>query len=110
MTILQILIIVFALFALSRAILRFKDKKISIFEFGLWTLIWGAIIVTVIIPKTATLISNFFGISRPIDLAVYVSILLLFYLVFRLYVHLEMQRQEITKVVREKAKKHPRKK
>lgn len=110
MTLLQILVLLFAVFAFSRAVLRFKDKKISLGEFIFWTFVWVSVIVTTWLPGTATMVSQFFGISRPIDLAVYSSILVLFYLVFRLYVYHEMQRREITKLVREVAIKKVKKK
>jgi hypothetical protein len=109
-SILQIAVVVFALFAWSRALLRLKDRKISLGEFGFWTLIWAAVITTSLLPQTAEIAATFFGISRPIDLAVYVGLLLVFYLVFRLYVKQEQQQQELTKLVREIAIRNPKKK
>jgi hypothetical protein len=107
---LQIVVVVFALFAWSRAMLRLRDREIAFSEFTFWTVIWAAVITTVLLPQTATVVSKFFGISRPIDLAVYVSILLLFYLVFRIYVNQDKQSQAITKLVREIAVKLPKQK
>jgi hypothetical protein len=109
-SILQIVVVVFALFAWSRALLRLKDRKISLGEFGFWTLIWAAVITTSLLPQTADIAADFFGVSRPIDLAVYVGLLLVFYLVFRLYVKQEQQQQELTKLVREIAIRNPKKK
>jgi hypothetical protein len=109
-SILQIVVVVFALFAWSRALLRLKDRKISLGEFGFWTLIWAAVITTSLLPQTADAVADFFGVSRPIDLAVYVGLLLVFYLVFRLYVKQEQQQQELTKLVREIAIRNPKKK
>lgn len=107
---LQIIAILFVVFAWSRALLRFKDHKISLTEFVFWSVIWATAIVALALPKTAELISYRLGVERPVDLAVFVSILLLFYLVFRLYVKHEQQTQEITKLVREIALKHPKQK
>ena len=107
---LQIIVVIFALFAWSRAILRLRDREISIGEFSFWTVIWAAVITTSLLPQTADIASKFFGISRPIDLAVYISILLLFYLVFRIYVNQDKQSQEMTKLVREIAVKLPKQK
>jgi hypothetical protein len=105
---LQIIVVIFALFAWSRAILRLRDREISIGEFSFWTVIWAAVITTVLLPQTADIVSKFFGISRPIDLAVYISILLLFYLVFRIYVNQDKQSRALTKLVREIAVKLPK--
>ena len=98
--VIAILAIAFALFALSRALLRYKDKKISLREFSFWSVIWIGIMVLSVFPEALSTISKYFGIERPIDLVVYGSIVLLFYLIFRLYVRIEQTDQSITKLVR----------
>jgi hypothetical protein len=100
MEIIQIIIIVFAIFALSRAFLRFKENRLTTRDFVFWIIIWFAIIVLSFLPNIAGYISMFFGIGRGIDLAVYVSIVALFYLVFRVYVKAENLEKEITELVR----------
>jgi hypothetical protein len=102
-TIIQVLIIVFALFALSRAILRFRDNRLTVKELILWGAIWLLIIVSSIIPRLTNIISAFFGMGRGLDLAVYVSVILLFYLMFRLYVKTESLEKEVTLLVRKLA-------
>jgi len=102
--IISIIIILFALFAHSRAYLRFKERKISWIEFILWTIIWISAIVVALIPETSSKISNFFGIERGVDLLVYVSIILIFYLIFRLYIKIDQAEQNITKIVRKVSK------
>jgi len=100
-TIIQVIIVVFALFAWSRAFLRMRGKDISVGEFSFWSLIWIAVLIVAISPGLIGGVSGILGIGRGIDLAVYISILLLFYLVFRVYVSLDAQKNEITKLVRE---------
>ena len=100
-TIIQILLILFALFAWSRAFLRLRSKTLTIGEFSFWSLIWIAVIVVGLFPSIITDVSTFVGIGRGVDLAVYMGIILLFYLLFRLYVKVDSQAQEITKLVRE---------
>lgn len=108
LSILQIIVILFILFAWSRAILRLRDRKILVSEFIFWTVIWAAVTTMTLLPRTAGIVSDFFGVSRPVDLATYLSILLLLYLVFRLYVKHEQQQQELTKIVREMAVGRPK--
>jgi small membrane protein len=108
--IVQILIIVFALFAWSRGILRLRDKDISVGEFAFWSIIWAVVIFAAVFPHIIALISSKVGIGRGVDLAIYVSIILLFYLVFRLYVKTDNQDREITKLVREIAIRDAKKK
>ena len=110
MTILQILLILFALFAWSRAFLRMRGKNISIGEFFFWSLIWIAVILVGIFPNIIIVLSTFVGIGRGVDLVLYTSIVLLFYLMFRLYVKIDTQAKEMTKLVRELAIKNAKKK
>lgn len=99
--IIQVIAIVFSVFAWSRAILRFKDGSMTFKELLFWSVIWIAVLVVAIIPGVTSAIADLIGIERGIDVAVYAGIVLLFYLIFRLYVKIETQQHEITKLVRE---------
>jgi len=103
MEIIQIFVIVFALFALSRAILRIKDKEITLKEFLLWSFIWIATIVVTILPQTAIYVSKFFGVGRAVDLIVYAGMIVMFYLLFRLYVKTEKMEHAVSILTREAA-------
>jgi len=100
LTFITLIMIVFALFAFSRAVLRIKNGDITKTEFIFWSLLWIAVIVVALIPSFATKIASFLGIGRGVDVMVYVSILALFYLVFRVYVKLEHIEHEITLLTR----------
>ena len=105
MGLLQIIIIIFAVFALSRSLLRIRDKEISRFQFLFWVLVWLTLILVTLIPDTARILSKPLGIDRAVDFMVYFSIILLFYLIFRIYVKVEKISQDLTKLVRQMAKK-----
>jgi small membrane protein len=109
-TIIQVVIILFALFAWSRAMLRLRDSNISIGEFSFWSLIWSVVIIVAIFPDLISNLSTIVGIGRGVDLALYASIILLFYLTFRLYVKIDAQSKETTKLVREIAIRDAKKK
>jgi hypothetical protein len=102
-TFITIIMIGFALFAYSRVILRMKSGDITNAEFAFWSVLWIAVIVIALIPSFATKIADLFGIGRGVDVMVYISILLLFYLVFRVYVKLEHIEHEITLLTRRTA-------
>ncbi|MFC1754023.1 DUF2304 domain-containing protein [Thermoproteota archaeon] len=106
----QIIVIIFVLFALSRVIFRFKDKQINVLELVFWCLLWIAVAVVLFIPKITEPIADILDIGRGIDVAVYLGIVLLFYLVFRLYVKIDTMNQDLTKVVREISIKKPKSK
>jgi len=110
MEIIQIIGIIFALFALSRAYLRFKDNRLTKNEFIFWALVWIVVLIIAFIPSTLSLFSNILGIQRGMDLIIVISVVVLFYLIFRLYVQLEGVKREITALVRKVALEDNRKK
>jgi hypothetical protein len=100
-TIIQVLAIVFFTFALSRALLRARDRKISLAELIFWCTVWGGLIFVVFFPTFVTRVANAVGIGRGVDIIIYGSIALMFYMIFRLYVRLEETERELTRVIRE---------
>lgn len=105
--VLQIIGIVFAVFALSRAVLRFKDHSIKGNELVFWTVIWGGVICVALFPSIFVTLSKLLGIGRGVDTLIYTGIIILFYLFFRMYVKVEAQQKEMTKLVREIAIQNP---
>ena len=78
----QIIVILFSLFAISRVILRFKDRSVTLQSLFFWVILWMATVLFVMLPRTASILTNFFGVGRGADLLIYLSIILLFYLIF----------------------------
>ncbi len=105
MMLIQILIVLFIFFALSRVFLRYREKKISLGLFLFWFLFWLTAVFFVLQPETASRLARFVGVTRGVDLLVYFALLVIFYLVFRILVKIETLEQEITKVVRELARR-----
>ncbi len=103
--IVPILVTVFVAFAVSRVFLRFRAGDMSLGEFLFWLGIWGSIEAVVWIPKFLDEIAHQIGISRGIDAVVYGSVVLLFYLMYRVYVKAEFVEHEITSLVRKLALK-----
>ena len=97
---LQIMVLVFVLFAWTRALSRFKDKKLSGKQFIFWSALWTIILAAVFFQGWTMKLSSILGIARGADMIVYVSVVLLFYLMFRLYVKMEKIEQDVTRVVR----------
>ncbi len=100
LTPIQIVLLAFTFFALTRVYLRAKEKvltpKMAIFWFAVWT----AAAVGIILPKTTAGVAQFFGVGRGVDVMVYMSLVLIFYLIFRIYVMIEDLRHELTTIVR----------
>jgi len=106
----KIVLILFILFAVSKVALRYKDKVISLQEFILWTIFWLGVAFVIIFPEITSMVANWLGVGRGVDLVIYISILILFYLVFRALTRQDKIEKDITKVVREIALKEQNKK
>ena len=100
---LEIVVFVFCLFAISRVILRLRDRQVSVREGIFWIALWLIVIVLVWLQNQIGLFSKYLAGRRPVDVIMYMSILLLFYLLFRLYVKLDAMNSEITKLVRQQS-------
>ncbi|MCX8147044.1 MAG: DUF2304 family protein [Candidatus Woesearchaeota archaeon] len=100
-TLFQIIVLLFLLFAFSRVVVRFVKKDISRMELVFWSLLWIVAVVILFMPGVTEPIARMLNIGRGIDVVVYLSIILLFYLVFRIYVKIDNMQQDMTKVVRE---------
>ncbi|KKP36571.1 MAG: hypothetical protein UR27_C0017G0017 [Candidatus Peregrinibacteria bacterium GW2011_GWA2_33_10] len=101
--IIQIIVTVFLLFALSRLYLQFKYNHISLLQFLFWVGVWGGVIFIIFWPNLTDKFADFLGIKRGIDVFVYFGIIVLFYLIFRSYIKIEEMEREITKLVRKMA-------
>lgn len=100
MEIIQILIIIFSLFALSRVFINIKDRNLEKLEATFWTLFWLATTFVAIFPTSVTIVAELLGVERGVDLIIYGVIILLSYMIFRLYAKLENTEKKITKIVR----------
>lgn len=99
----QIIITIFALFAILNLFGKKKKRPMKWTEFSGWFLFWLAAIVAVWVPNSLTKLANFFGIGRGADLVLYVGLVAVFYFIFRVYVRMERMESNITKIVRDSA-------
>lgn len=100
MSILQIVVVIFVLFALTRTVKKFRDGGLALVWFLVWLCVWGAIGVVVVLPQTSQMFARLIGVGRGVDAAVYVAIIGLFYVVFRIFLRLERIEHDISSLVR----------
>jgi len=103
MTAIQIVIIAFAAFALSRTVLKLRQGEVHSAWAAAWAVLWIGTAVVAVLPQTASWFASILGVGRGADAVVYLSIILLFYVMFRVFVRLERIEHEITLLVREMA-------
>ncbi len=99
----QIFLIAFSAFAILRTSKQYREKKVSVYWFAVWTLFWVLVIFVAISPETTDVIATRLGVERGADLLVYTAVVFLAYAVYRILITLERQNQEITNLVREVA-------
>jgi len=103
MSVIQLVLIVFAGYGFGAAISRFRRGGLSRLQLALWSLLWIAVIAVVLRPETASFLAERLGVGRGADVVVYLAIAALFYLQFRLFGRLEDHEQQITALTRELA-------
>ena len=82
---------------------RARQGVISWAESALWSMLWIAAAIVILLPQTASVIARLFGVGRGVDIIVYASVTLLFVLVFRLFLTLDRLEQKLTDIVRRDA-------
>lgn len=96
----QVILIVLALFFVVRTWRQFAGRRLSALYAIAWTVFWLMVGGAALLPQSADLVAKFFGVERGADLAVYLSVVFLFYLVFRLFIKTEESERNLTKLVR----------
>ena len=98
--VIKILFSIFACFAIINAVSKLKQKKLKIVGFMLWLIFWLGIIFFVWQPDLSDNIASFLGVGRGADALIYIALVSIFYLLFKIYTKLEKNHQDITKLAR----------
>lgn len=97
----KILVPIIGLLAVVGSFFKWRRRELPTGLFAGWTLLWIAIALVVQLPQKTDVIAQVFGIGRGVDALMFLAVLALILLVFRLYLRLERQEREITTLVRE---------
>lgn len=100
---LVIILLFFLLFALSRVLLQLRNGNITVGTFTFWSSIFISAAIGIAYPEITGQLASALGIGRGVDVVIYISIALLFYLIFRLSIMIEDLRHEISQLIRELA-------
>ena len=80
-----------------------SDPPLPLVWFGFWAFFWVIASVVTLLPQTTTVAARLVGVGRGADFVLYLSVIALFYLIFRLFVKIEDLELEITRLVRKLA-------
>ncbi len=96
----QWIILILVLVMYFRLLSDLKKDKISLNKFFFWLFIWFGLSLIVFFPQIVFFLANLIGIERAKDLPIYISIIILFFLLFKIGIKIEKIEQEITKIVK----------
>jgi hypothetical protein len=99
----QIVLTCFAVFAMSRVVIRYRRGGLRMLHLGLWLLFWAGVVIVALRPETTNLFANWLGVGRGVDTAMYLALLMIFYLLFRSFGKIEDLDRQLTRVVRANA-------
>lgn len=89
-------------------VVHYKKRRITFTWAALWSAVWIIGAVTVWFSNWTNRVAALFG-QQGSTLVLYLSILFLFYLYYRLYLEHKKSQAQISELVEELAKQHPRK-
>lgn len=96
----QIFLLGFVLLAFARVLHKHRQREIWGMDLFFWLALWAGAMLLLLFPESTTALANLLGIWRGADLLLYVALIVLFYLVFRIHLVLERLEQSLTEVVR----------
>lgn len=99
----QIILLGFLIFAFTRVFFRFKDGALHPIGFAFWSILFGSAILLVLFPILSSDVARIVGVGRGADIVLYISVVLLFYLVFRVYIIVADIKRDISELVKQLA-------
>ncbi len=81
-------------------LLLFKNGRIKVRRFIIFISFWLSVLLAVIFPEETNKIARFFNITRGADFFIYLSIMVIFYVLFKIFERIESLERNITEIVR----------
>ncbi|EKD42972.1 MAG: hypothetical protein ACD_72C00515G0002 [uncultured bacterium] len=105
MIIIQIVLVLFFLFAFIKVLIKFFHQELKASAAIGWLVFWIVSAIVVVVPDFASRLAKILGVGRGVDAIMYLAFVVLFFLVFKVFVRLEKMEKQLTKVVRQDALK-----
>ncbi len=98
----RLLVWIIGLLILYNIFIKFRKKEITFAWFSFWFLLWAGIIGLVSHAYIADRIASFIGLGtgRGVELALFLAILIVLYLMFRLYLKINQIESQISEIVK----------
>ena len=100
--ILRIIVWIIGLLSISSLFSKYQKKEISLGSFLLWLLLWAGVIAGVTASPETDKIAVYLGLGRGrgAELALFAAILIILYLMFRLYLKISQVETQISEIVK----------
>lgn len=99
---------IIVLIIIQLAVKLFQDKIIALKIF-IWVTFWSVVLILIWFPGFLGNLGEIFGVGRGVDVLIYISLIFLFYLVFKQNFKIDKLNKEITKLIRTIAKNEKQK-
>lgn len=99
----QFILIGTLLLAIAVTWRRAKESIIRVSEAVLWTCVWVAAGVVIVLPETTSVLARWLGVGRGVDLVLYASVVTLFLLLFKAFLSIDELEKRLTDLVRRDA-------
>jgi len=103
MTLSQLLLTTIIVFVILRTVIALKSKHLSESFFVVWLLFWFGVLILIFRQDMVSQVAYSLGISRGVDLVIYISLIVIFYMLYRFLAKLGELDSKITKLVRQLA-------
>ena len=109
MSLSQLLLSTIVIFIVYKTVTSFRRGNLSKNFTTIWILLWLSILFFIFEQNTLIKAAHFLGISRGVDLIIYLAVILTFYLIYKIFYILNQLNQKITEIIRENAVNNPKK-
>lgn len=99
----QILITIVSAIIIAKALGKLRKREVHVQTLMAWIFFWIAVIALVWRPNLTDYLAHFLQVTRGADAIFYLSLIGIFYLLFRIFIRLERMDQDTTTIVREMA-------
>lgn len=96
----QIILFIIALAGLYAVVRRYQKDELTLVGLGIWSVLWIVVAIVAVLPNSTAAIAKLVGVGRGADVVVYGSLVVIFFILFRLTINLEKIRRDTTEVVR----------
>jgi hypothetical protein len=100
MTNIQVVLAALILLNVIRIYWRFRNGGITRRSFLWWLFLWACAFVVVIRPEGINRVADFLGVGRGADVVLYLALVLVFFLLFKLFSRTVKLEGDIEKIVR----------